>query len=1366
MDICTGYDKNSIHQLEKKDNSNGAKYKIYPLTYVQAVYDARNGRRLDTLLDQCNSIYVYWKGSVEQTRLALPMFMRRKGIIITYRNAEDEVITEKNIYDDCIADDVWGLDAYWVRITDALPITGNVTIGSNGNWFVNGEDTGFKAQGPKGENGLPLQPRLSEDKTKIEFTYDGNTWYELFPLTLVTPTIDISETVALEPGATPTVANVGDDFNVNLEFNLPKAPEVNVGSTTTIGEGNQAKVTNSGTKYTPVLNFEIPKGDTGRGINIKGFYPDLPTLQEKITEPAIGDVYCVGSAEPYEGYVWTNVYSSESQTTSPAWQSLGEINKDTTVIVNDLGFRDDVTMSQNGIKNLAVKLGESFTLLKDVIIFKNMAYTIDSGDTQGLLGQSSLYDCAIVKILDGSRTLSWEGASPNYVGFFKSDNFIQSEFLGQTPIADTSSLAINYLDAKYAIFDIKKEDNPNIENFSVYQEGLPLGEFEIEELLINIGSQTGHPIIFKNMGYNIPEDPELERGIKIDINFNCAIIKIFDNSNKINIKGVNYSFFRYFSEYNFNGNTELITRYIENIPKGAKYLLLNLRKKDNLEGYDDFTVVQDCMYNYDFSTQLRNIVTESSSYASIPYIWKDYYVNLETGEAFLQANTNSWWYIELPLNNNTKNLTPRNILVKLYCYFSSKPKPGSNEGYLGYNSSGEILEGTKYVVLLSPYSTNNLLDDDYYKSLVRIYQDGDINKYEEVLRDYSLTNINSQTKEDGYFIGNTGEYTENSSFCVETYLVNNFKYILISAQLYSAGGIYLVHYFDEDNNWLGGDISIGPNYIDNITSAVPNNAYYAKVSHNRIGWSTVHGKVYGDYFDLKTLLDSDKESKYKIKVHIYGLETSNDSNLFYIRSTYNSKKDIILLYYTNGNGLVSPKASYIGENTLNDSELMTGSYLVSSHSDSTAPFFNSSIYWHLFAQHGYVIPIINNTVNMTEGDVGAIWKDQLDRQYTIGKVTESYIYLLPVFTNTNEGEADRGWKTPNDTKPSHLTHVSGGTYTTEFDCTYYSITQLRPIMKSYNRKMLADGTEITKEGDYYCNEFKVSESQIGYDPATIDTWFPSPVLDGAQEMARFTWSYNFKGANCSVNTTVDVRRKIECQSYGACQQQFFLDKENYKAMFLIPKLKAQRGIDPSKPFNSPSTSSAGLSYQRNSTYLIDENDPVDRQIGYLYDESSNDYLVGMAAGLSLVTGDTVKEKRIQNIAIGTGNPHDRLGSFSPSNINKFYIAAVNTAPFADDGYNFPNTYFKEINYYVSYFDPAENEGQVYWYKDGSNYVIYAHCQSSQDRIAINLPEFMEGLKVQIVEKTDGSTLHTDVISNGKLMVSYDNSSNYIVVKTV
>lgn len=42
---------------------------------------------------------------------------------------------------------------------------------------------------------------------------------------------------------------------------------------------------------------------------------------------------------------------------------------------------------------------------------------------------------------------------------------------------------------------------------------------------------------------------------------------------------------------------------------------------------------------------------------------------------------------------------------------------------------------------------------------------------------------------------------------------------------------------------------------------------------------------------------------------------------------------------------------------------------------------------------------------------------------------------------------------------------------------------------------------------------------------------------------------------------------------------------------------------------------------------------------------------------------------------------------------------------------------------------------------------------------------MEGLKVEIVEKTEGATLHTTVVQNGKLYVSYTNDANYIVVKT-
>lgn len=176
-DICEGYERDSVQQLDKLAKDKNERFHIYPLTYIQAVYDARTKERLDSILWKCNNVYLPWMGSAGDTRVQLPFWMRRKGIIITYKNLDEETITEKLTYDLCIADDFFRLDSSWTRITDALPVGGNITIGSNGNWFQDGVDTGFKAQGPKGDNGLT--PMLRTVNNKLRYSYDGEVWYEI-----------------------------------------------------------------------------------------------------------------------------------------------------------------------------------------------------------------------------------------------------------------------------------------------------------------------------------------------------------------------------------------------------------------------------------------------------------------------------------------------------------------------------------------------------------------------------------------------------------------------------------------------------------------------------------------------------------------------------------------------------------------------------------------------------------------------------------------------------------------------------------------------------------------------------------------------------------------------------------------------------------------------------------------------------------------------------------------------------------------------------------------------------------------------------------------------------------------------------------
>ena len=501
-----------------------------------------------------------------------------------------------------------------------------------------------------------------------------------------------------------------------------------------------------------------------------------------------------------------------------------------------------------------------------------------------------------------------------------------------------------------------------------------------------------------------------------------------------------------------------------------------------------------------------------------------------------------------------------------------------------------------------------------------------------------------------------------------------------------------------------------------------------------------------------------------MKVVILHLHPEGETDLFYIRTAYNEEKDIVLLYRQNANGIISPKYVYLGEKTLEDVALMTNDYLIVNQRDSTAPLYGLTAYWCLFGQHGYVVPIINNNVGLTTKDVGSLWTDQLGRQYTIGNVTTSRITLLPVIYKISENHDMRRWQTPYSAAIEKLTHSVAGTVIASFFVTGYSYTQLYPIMRSEDRHFVGDGKELMEEGVYQVKNFCVSEAQIGYDPATVTSWFPSVSLDTAQPMARFTWSYNFCGAQCSVHTTINILREVRFQSYCATQQQTFTNMGNYQAMFMIPKALPQDGVVLDRPFNSPSKSGKDIQFYRTDKYLRDVNNPIDRMVAFLYNDVTDDYLIGMSAGLSLISGDTRPEKRCESILYGDKDRAYRLALFSPSNNNKFYVSAINASPFEDRSYYIPVGYNHEIDYYVSFFDPSTNEGQVFWYKDGDRYIIYAHCQTQHNKLDITVPDCMNGSRLRIVEKTSSAELLSDEIQDGCFTVKYsDDSSNYIVL---
>lgn len=199
-----------------------------------------------------------------------------------------------------------------------------------GSWIDQGQMEG--PQGPQGEQGEPGATGPQGDPGAAA-------------------TIDVGTVTTGDPGTDAAVTNSGTANAAIFNFTIPQgvqgpqgiqgpqgvqgeageAATIQVGTVSTGEPGTEASVTNGGTENAAVFNFIIPrgeqgiqgpqgepgpkgeqgiqgepgpKGETGTGLEIKGTYESLEALQAAVTEPSQGDMYNVGTAAPYNVYMW------------------------------------------------------------------------------------------------------------------------------------------------------------------------------------------------------------------------------------------------------------------------------------------------------------------------------------------------------------------------------------------------------------------------------------------------------------------------------------------------------------------------------------------------------------------------------------------------------------------------------------------------------------------------------------------------------------------------------------------------------------------------------------------------------------------------------------------------------------------------------------------------------------------------------------------------------------------------------------------------------------------------------------------------------------------------------------------------------
>lgn len=617
----------------------------------------------------------------------------------------------------------------------------------------------------------------------------------------------------------------------------------------------------------------------------------------------------------------------------------------------------------------------------------------------------------------------------------------------------------------------------------------------------------------------------------------------------------------------------------------------------------------------------------------------------------------------------------------------------------------------------------------------------------------------------GSWFNTDGTVGPAASISIYKYTIEEGEEYILDAYQPSGYGVPILGFMDNDNQIFEAqkkfdESGSSETTVSDYTINIPDNAVYIVVNviNAQASRTSVCEKQYVNVSELEQKVESVAMSK------LCKVTVSATSAI--VRTHFDSTRDIITDYSVTDNGNYTWNNSYLGGRNESDDAIMQNTVHVMG--DSTAAIYNGSkAPWHMWVQHGYCIPVITTSSSLSSDDIGSVWMDASSRKYTIGNISGTTVYLLPEIKDSSvSGVKTRSWEVPADNPvTTPLTWVSGGVTTSDITVESSSYTQIRPFMELVKRDLIADGKKVTEYGSYECDEFVISETFKCLDPWTT-TFLPT--FSAGDAGAYFTETFTITGMTCRYDTVLNMQKPYFFGFYGIICVQHLAVRSDFpsydKVWALMPRVKKEyNGSALSVPFDVTDLTRPGENVVRSTSNLYDVDKQPDRFLTWLENSGTNEMLIGVACGYSLVRGLTKDSER--NNLIRTYQSGD-FGSISinPSLRNKCYLKCVVDSHFADGV--LPSSFIGQFSTYMSYFDPNANTGQVYWYKDGNDYIIYAHYQEAHDKVAINLPFVMEGRTVEVVDSTEDMSVICGTVNDGKIFVSVPaGDHNYIVLKT-
>ena len=114
----------------------------------------------------------YWNNILDSDNKFKGYFSTKDLLLINYSNPSvgdyayvGDPLADALVYK-CASNGIWEATSELASNNTKVILDGNITIGSNGNWYQDGKDTGLQARGPKGESGDPF--KISKTYPSVE----------------------------------------------------------------------------------------------------------------------------------------------------------------------------------------------------------------------------------------------------------------------------------------------------------------------------------------------------------------------------------------------------------------------------------------------------------------------------------------------------------------------------------------------------------------------------------------------------------------------------------------------------------------------------------------------------------------------------------------------------------------------------------------------------------------------------------------------------------------------------------------------------------------------------------------------------------------------------------------------------------------------------------------------------------------------------------------------------------------------------------------------------------------------------------------------------------------------------------------------